>query len=188
MCVSERACSFICLSMVPVKNLPSNFPDLVDICLCLFVAVTEYSILMQYWVGYDLDILSSTSNACPSSVSTDLSLTLTLIPLAVYLNSTMKALLKNHSIRCVNKGAKDRGPRLLWRYFFPPSQLNVFSHLSLADPLPLSPTLRCETDGGVWPLAKVNRALNCVWAQHHTPTTEEIKHCSSLRLPLTSLN
>lgn len=31
--------------------------------------------------------------------------------------------------------------------FFRPSPLNVFSHLSLADPLPLSPTLRCETDG-----------------------------------------
>lgn len=51
--------------------------------------------------------------------------------------------------------------------------------LSLADPLPLAPTLRCETDGGAWPLAKVNRALNCVWALHHTPTAAEIKHCSS---------
>lgn len=29
-------------------------------------------------------------------------------------------------------------------------------------------------------LAKVNWALNCVWALHHTPTAAEIKHSSSL--------
>lgn len=60
-----------------------------------------------------------------------------------------------------------------------PSKFNVFSRLSLADPQPLSPTLRWETGGGAWPLAKVNRALNCVWALHRTPTTAEIKRASS---------
>lgn len=111
-----------------------------------------------------------------------------LIPLDVHLNSTVNSSLEKSLYCTLTKGAKDRGPRLPRRYSSPPSQLNVFSHLSLADPLPLSPTLRCETDRGAWPLAKVNRALNCVWALHHTPTTAEIKHRSSPRLPLTTLS
>lgn len=43
-----------------------------QMCPCVFVAETKCSILIQYWVGYDPDSLSSSSNTSPSSVSNPL--------------------------------------------------------------------------------------------------------------------
>ncbi len=162
----------LCFLTVPVNDPHLIFSTLSTcVTVCLFVAVTECSILMQYWVGYDLDILSSLSNLSPASVSADLCLTHLLIPPAVHLNPTMKSSLEKSLFRVLTKGPKIEDPDCCGGIFSPSFHLNIFSHLSRADPLPPSPTLRCETDGGAWPLAKVNRALNCVWAPHHTPTT-----------------
>lgn len=86
---------------------PFNF-DLVN--MCLFMAVTEYSILMQYWVGYDLQILPSTSSTSPSSISTDLCLTPTLIRPAIHFNSTMKRSLEKSLYSMLTKGPKPEDP------------------------------------------------------------------------------
>lgn len=62
----EKSCVFFHGSC---QGLPVSF-DLVN--MCVFMAVTEYSILMQYWVGSDLQFLSSSPNASSSSDDTDL--------------------------------------------------------------------------------------------------------------------
>lgn len=42
MCVLERACSSVCLPIVPVNDLPPpNFPDLVNTCLHVFVCGSD---------------------------------------------------------------------------------------------------------------------------------------------------
>lgn len=107
-CVLKRACSSVCFSIVLVSDPHSIFSNLVN--MCLFMAVTEYSILMQYWVGYDLHILSSSSNDSPSSVSTDLYLTPTLLPLAIHFNSTMKSSHEKSLFSALTKGPKIANP------------------------------------------------------------------------------
>lgn len=62
-----------CLSAAP-GDWPEHQPphsqcvDKVTVCLHVFVAVTECSILIHYWVGHDLHILSPVPAASPSSI------------------------------------------------------------------------------------------------------------------------
>lgn len=76
-------------------------------------------------------------------------------------------------------GGTDTAPRFLQMCFFHAFTVNVFSAFKPCWSSWSFTTLRCEADGGVWPMPKVNRAVNCVWALHHTPTAAEIKRCSS---------
>lgn len=88
--------------------------DLVN--MCLFMAVTEYSILRRYWVGYDLQFLSSSSNTAFSHhwlVSNPPNADTARHPVWFH----HEKLIWKITLSYVNKGAKARGPRLLWRYF-----------------------------------------------------------------------
>lgn len=115
-------------------------------------------------------------------------------PPAHRLNLIMKTSLENHCT--LTEVQRQRTLIVVKVGLFSPRSLWIkmhFTHISLADPLLLSPTLRCETDRTVRPLAKVNQVLNCVWALHHhedqTPSQSSRWQLSANKtlLPLLSL-